>query len=203
MSQENEKHSARYYVLMIAAGSLIFVLLGAGSLAGGILLRQWLLAPPPGEQAAGREDPDVSVAQAAPANDRQAPNFTLHDLEGNEVSLADYLGRPVVINFWATWCVPCEAEMPLINEAYQTYKDDGLAVLALDFMEHPDTVRSFVDYYQLTFTILTDREGSAADDYRVNGLPTTFFIDRSGNIAHFYIGQMSEADLEAGLAKIR
>lgn len=140
--------------------------------------------------------------QAAPKVGNPAPDFTLKDLDGETISLSDYAGRPVLINFWATWCGPCEAEMPEIDAAYQAYRDEGFVVLAVDLQEHPDTVRSFIDYYGFEFPVLLDRNHDVGDRYLVRGLPTTYFVDPSGTVAHIYIGQMDAQDIEIGLRKI-
>lgn len=132
----------------------------------------------------------------------RAANFTLKDLNGDLVSLSDFEGQPVVINFWATWCGPCEAEMPDINDAYLRYRDEGLVVLAIDMAEHPDTVRSFVNYYDLSFAILMDQSQDIGNHYGARALPTTYFVDTSGNIAHVYFGQMRQRDILVGLRKI-
>jgi peroxiredoxin len=131
-----------------------------------------------------------------------AANFTLSDLAGNTVSLADFKGQPVILNFWATWCGPCEAEMPEIDKAYLKHKEEGLVVLAINLAEHPDTVKSFVNYYELAFTILLDRDKVVGKLYGARALPTTYFIDRSGTIVHTYYGQMDEEALAIGLQKI-
>ncbi|MEM7030104.1 MAG: TlpA disulfide reductase family protein [Chloroflexota bacterium] len=131
-----------------------------------------------------------------------AAQFTLKSLDGEVVSLSDFAGQPVIINFWATWCGPCEAEMPDIEAAYLAHKDEGLIVLAVDMAEHPETVRSFVNYYELTFHILIDVDQDVGNHYGARALPTTYFVDRSGNIVHMYFGQMRESDIEVGLRKI-
>ena len=154
-------------------------------------------APAVAQADAGQEKPVLPPRIGNPASD-----FTLSDLEGNTVSLSDFAGQPVIINFWATWCGPCEAEMPAINEAYLNYQAEGLVVLAVDIAEHPDTVKSFVNYYELDFTILLDRDAEVAKQYNARALPTTYFIDSSGIIVHAYFGQMREKDLAVGLKKI-
>lgn len=149
------------------------------------------------EVEAIQQEPELPPRLGNPAT-----NFTLSDLAGNTVSLADFKGQPVIINFWATWCGPCEAEMPEINKAYLKHKQEGLVVLAVDLAEHPDTVKSFVDYYDLAFTILLDRDKAVGKLYGARALPTTYFIDRSGTIVHTYYGQMDEEALAIGLRKI-
>jgi peroxiredoxin len=148
------------------------------------------------------EEKPVEAKPAAPKLGNPAPGFTLTNLQGESVSLADYEGQPVLLNFWATWCGPCEAEMPEINQAYLDFQDEGFVVLAVNLQEHPDTVQSFVDYYELDFPILLDRQEEVSRQYQARALPTSYFVDRSGNIVHAYYGQMDEKALRIGLRKI-
>ncbi|MFQ5856778.1 MAG: TlpA family protein disulfide reductase [Anaerolineae bacterium] len=122
-----------------------------------------------------------------------APDFTLKNLEGEKISLSDFEGQPVLINFWATWCAPCRIEMPAIENMYQKYKDDGFVVLAADVEESITVVRSFVDSMGLTFPILLDYKGDIARrDYRIRGYPTSYFVGRDGKIVAAHRGMMSE-----------
>jgi len=143
--------------------------------------------------------PDTAMP---PKVGNRVTDFTLKDLQGNLVTLSDFAGQPVLINFWATWCGPCEAEMPDINEAYLNHRDQGLVVLAVNLEEHPDTVKSFVDYYQLDFLILLDRKEDVGFQYGARALPTTYFIDPDGIITYVFYGQMDEQDIALGLSKI-
>ncbi len=120
----------------------------------------------------------------------RAPDFTLLNLEGGEVNLCDFRGRPVLINFWATWCPPCRAELPAIQEAYQN--SDNLVVLGLNFQESPQDVKSLVAFEGLTFPVLLDEGGSVALKYRARGLPTSFFVDPQGIITAVHIGPMTK-----------
>jgi peroxiredoxin len=137
---------------------------------------------------------------AAPAAGDRAPDFTLADLDGNEVRLSDLRGRPVIINFWATWCGPCRIEMPELQEAYEEHQDEDLAVLAVNREENPDTVRSF--FYEelaLTFTPLLDTQATVADLYRVFNLPTTFFVDEGGTITAVHRGPLTGGQIASYL----
>jgi len=154
------------------------------------------------DDMADEEKPVLERGAPPPKVGNLAANFTLQDLEGKVVSLSDFKGQPVIINFWATWCGPCEAEMPDIHQAYLKHKADGLVVLAVDMAEHPDTVRSFINYYELTFTILLDRGEDVGRHYGARALPTTYFVDPAGTIVHVYFGQMDEQAIEIGLGKI-
>jgi len=143
---------------------------------------------------------DESESQAA-AN-RPAPDFTLTDLNGNRVSLSQFVGKPVVINFWATWCPPCRAEIPHLIEAYE--REQGQVVfLAISVDEPERIVRDFVEEQGMPFIILLDDGGKVASTYRVNSIPVTFFISRDGEITARYVGQMSPSKIEDGLSRIR
>lgn len=106
-------------------------------------------------------------------------DFTLTDLDGNIVSLADYKGKAIMLNFWGTFCPPCVYEMPLFQEYYERHKDDGLVILAVNLNEPPVTVRRFVKEHGLTFPILLDKE-VVRKQYGVKQYPTTFFVNRQG-----------------------
>lgn len=127
-----------------------------------------------------------------------APDFTLEMLGGGAVSLSELRGQPVLINFWATWCPPCRAEMPAIQRVYERYRDQGFTVLAVDLQESEAQVAAFAGEMELTFPILMDRDGSVFARYRVMGLPSTFFVDQAGIIQEVTVGgPMTEAFIES------
>ncbi|MCW5852685.1 MAG: redoxin domain-containing protein [Anaerolineae bacterium] len=132
-----------------------------------------------------------------------ALDFELSTLDGQKVRLSDFRGRPVVINFWATWCGPCLAEMPLLKKTYDELKDTGLVLLAVDVQEKPDTVRKFAEKEQLPFTVLLDETGLVATYYRVNAYPTTFFVDPNGVIQSWQRGTLTKTTLDRHLDRIR
>lgn len=121
-----------------------------------------------------------------------APAFTLDRLEGGRASLAEYRGRVVMLNLWATWCAPCLQEMPSMQRVYERYRDQGLEILAVALdvqpgMRQPDgsvegVVSAFVERLGLTFPVLLDPRGATERLYAVDALPTTFLIDRDGRI---------------------
>ena len=124
----------------------------------------------------------LSVAYGNPP----APPLVLEDIDGREHRLADLRGRVVVVNFWATWCPPCVAEMPAIQRMYDALADEGLHVLAVNAGESAEDIRSFVRDFEpaLTFPLLRDTNGDTFARWRVLGLPHTFVIDGSGNLAY-------------------
>jgi peroxiredoxin len=134
---------------------------------------------------------DLGAAEALEVGAR-APGFTLPDLDGNEISLANLRGQAVIINFWATWCAPCLVEMPALEQAYQERKDDGLVILAVNRDEDRGAVeRFFYEDLKLTFTPLLDDEARVNDQYRVFNLPTTYFVDRDGIIRGVHRGVLT------------
>lgn len=124
--------------------------------------------------------PAVTAASAA------ASDFTLRDVEGRDVRLSDFAGKVVLLNFWATWCVPCEAEIPHLQKLHETYKDRGFTVLGVA-MDGPETiahVASFVQRYQLQYPVLLDEETKVVGIYNPKRTaPLSLLIDRSGRVA--------------------
>ncbi|MCS7038567.1 MAG: TlpA disulfide reductase family protein [Anaerolineae bacterium] len=139
---------------------------------------------------------------AQPLAGHPAPDFTLSQVGGGELSLADLRGRPVVLNFWATWCAPCEAEMPELEQAYRRYGNAGLVVIGVNQGEDEATVRAYADRLGLSFPLVRDGDTQVGRRYRVEALPTTFFIDREGIIREQVIGQMNTAVLRQRLRSI-
>ncbi|MBL0387639.1 redoxin domain-containing protein [Tumebacillus sp. ITR2] len=110
-----------------------------------------------------------------------APDFQLETLDGHKVQLSDYKGKVVLLNFWASWCEPCRQEMPDIEKAYETYKDQGLVVLGANLQENNVSIKGFADNMGMTFPILMDKDGKlAVQTYKVKPIPTSFFIDQNG-----------------------
>lgn len=124
-----------------------------------------------------------------------APNFTLPVLSGEAVALSDYEGQVVLINLWATWCPPCKAEMPTLNAFYESHREQGFVVLAVNNKEDAATVNAYIQEKGFTFPVLLDTQAEMLDLYQVQGLPTTFIIDRSGQIQHVQIGEITEEQL--------
>jgi thiol-disulfide isomerase/thioredoxin len=178
----------------------IFLLIG-GIVVGlglGLLTLLYLRDNRPGQ-------PSIDMAQAgrlpaAPKVGSAAPDFDLESLSGERLRLQDLSGKPVVINFWATWCIPCEAEMPLLQESYEG--NPGLEVLAVNFAEPSTDVQAFVDKHGLTFDILLDPRAIVQTLYRVRGYPTTYFVDGEGVIQGVHIGVLSQRQLNGYLEQI-
>jgi len=133
----------------------------------------------------------------------EAPSFRLPSLAGEEMDLGSFRGRVVVLNFWATWCPPCVAEMPSLERLHRALGPEGLAVVTVSTDEDPDALREFVTRYGLTLPVLLDPGGRvAATDYRTTGYPETFVIDRAGSLVQHTIGP-AEWDAPEALAHFR
>ena len=117
---------------------------------------------------------------------KPAPDFTLRDLKGNQVSLSDFRGQPVVLNFWATWCSPCRVEIPHLEALYTKYKDQGLVILGMNTETDYMKVKRFAEL-RISYTVLLDG-GTQAQGYDISGIPCTYYIDREGIIQHRSVG---------------
>ena len=130
----------------------------------------------------------------------QAPDFFLSTLDGRRVSLSDFRGHPVLINYWATYCAPCRAEMPLLQRMADQYPK--LVLLLVDERDSTPAARSFVTELHIHSAVLLDIDGKAADLYRITGLPTTIFVRADGTVEGRYIGQTTEQILQPHIAAI-
>jgi len=150
---------------------------------------------PTGEQYGPVELPPALAAPGAKVAANQgalAPDFLLGTLDGGELLLSDFRGRPLVVNFWATWCRPCRKEIPQFVAAYDRFKDQGLVIIGVNLQESKSIVQSYADDFGMKFPIAIDRNGEVAKRYRLLGLPTTFFIDRQGVVRSVFAGPFLE-----------
>jgi peroxiredoxin len=131
----------------------------------------------------------------------QAPDFELSDVDGNRVRLSDFKGKPVLLNFWATWCLPCKIEMPVLDDRYG--KNRGrLEVLAINFDEPKEIVQEFASDLGLSLNVLLDPGGVVQGLYGVRGYPTSFLVDRTGIVRIHHIGLLTEGQLDKYLNEV-
>lgn len=165
--------------------------IGAGILAGLILFavfQQFNKEEMPKSAAA------IKTTSSAADIGTAAPAFTLKDLNGKEVGLEDFKGKKVMLNFWATWCPPCKAEMPAMQKLYET-KSNEIEILAIN-LDPQNKVADFVSENGLSFPILLDQSGGTQQSYSILSIPTTFIIDENGVIQKKHVGSMTLEQME-------
>jgi peroxiredoxin len=179
---------ARRVKIVLQAAAVLVV----GSL---VALLGWQVA----KQEAGR---GLSAAVAA-GKRPYAPQFELPRLSGEgSISLAEYRGKAVVINFWASWCGPCKTEAPLLQDAWERYAEEGLVVLGVDAQDFRTDARRFVARYGLTYPIVHDRNGSTLGRFGNTGFPETWFVGRDGRLVGEHIqGELTADMLEENIGR--
>jgi len=190
---------------IVSALSLLLLLLGACGGASASAPSGDAIAFEELPEGMGRGYPNVSLADinntgTGSESGDQAPDFILQTEDGAYISLDDLKGRPVMLNFWATWCPPCRQEMPDIIKAYET--DDELVVLAVNVREEIGAVKPFAEDFQISMPVVMDTDAKLSELYGVRGMPTSVFIDREGAIVAKWPGLLSEDALTAMLASI-
>ena len=131
-----------------------------------------------------------------------ARDFTLETVEGSSVSLTDHRGQVVLINFWATWCPPCRAEIPDLQSTYLERREDGFVVLGVNVEESRAQVQQFMDEVEMTYPALLDEGGEVLQTYRANGLPMSVLVDPEGVIQVRHVGYLTAGQLEDYLADL-
>jgi len=198
--------------LMIAAGVVNFVHRQREQRARLEAMRMQLVPAdgsgvPSADEMAADADP-----YSTPLNGQQAANFTLQDLNGKEVSLASYKGKPLVVDFWATWCGPCKIEIPWLEKLQDQYANQGLAIIGIsaDDLDKDDPAKLFTEKREISdfatkmhinYPVLLDADAIADSYGGVDSLPTTFFIDRTGKIVASTVGLASRDEIEADIQK--
>jgi len=168
-------------------------------------------AAPDSEAADNSGVGDDAVAYISPLNGKQAPNFTLEDLTGRNVSLTSYKGHPVVVDFWATWCEPCKIEIPWFEKLHDQYAGQGLEILGVstDDLDRDDPAKLFTEKRDISdfvakmgmnYPVLLGAD-AVEDRWQIDATPTTFFIDKSGRIVASAVGLTPRDEIEADIKK--
>lgn len=130
-------------------------------------------------------------------------DFTLEDLEGNQVTLSELKGKKVFLNFWATWCPPCKAEMPDMEKLYQETKESDLVILAVNVGEDKKTVQDFIANNNYNFPVLLDTKGDVSRLYQVSGIPTSYFIGTNGLLDSGHTGAMPYESMKESVNNLK
>ena len=140
--------------------------------------------------AVAHQESFKAMGVVSPRNEMPAPDFTLQTSNGNSVSLSDFKGKAVLLNFWATWCVPCKKELPSMQRLYDFLKKDGIEVIAISIDRNQrERVNQYVKDYHLTFPVLLDPSQKVRKNFFIMGLPTSYLIGGDGKLKGFVSGE--------------
>ena len=186
-------------LVLIGAGALYNSLAGSVQLGGLVTTPTETQAPTQVPTETAPEEPtETTETQPTEPSAHIAPDFLLLDMEGNEVTLASFFGKPIILNFWASWCGPCKMEMPEIQKFYEQYGEE-IHFLLVSVDESLDTAKTFISDSGYTFPVYFDTTSMGGYLYGASSIPLTYFIDAQGNLAAYYMGAMSESILQQGV----
>ena len=191
------------FVIVLAGAYLLYDRLGSRYAPDQLAVESTPVPADTAESTAAQPGTQQTAEDAA-AESAAAPDFTAYDADGNAVQLSDYFGKPLVLNFWASWCGPCKSEMPAFQQAYE--QEDGVQFLFVNMTGGRETqadAEALLAQEGYTFPVLFDLDLDAAMTYGVAALPTTYFLDAEGNLVAWAQGAIDAETLQKGLSMIR
>ena len=151
------------------------------------------------QQKTGEED---GIRKTLPKEGDDAPLFSLKLLDDGEFRLADMKGKPVVLNFWASWCHPCRIEAPVLQRVYAQYKDKGVIFIGIALQDTEAKARGYIKEFSITFPNGLDTTGHIGEAYKMYGIPKTFIIGKDGKFSYIHTGEIAEPDLARETEKV-
>lgn len=131
-----------------------------------------------------------------------APDFTIQSFAGEEITLSQFKGTPVVLNFWASWCLECDKEMALLEESAKRYENEVI-FLGIDYLDTEPKARAYLERFDISYPNGPDLGGRVSNDFNIKGVPETFFIGKDGTIKGLKVGPLTEVELEGWIAQLR
>lgn len=187
------KHGKQFVKLLLLGVLMVLVLAGCSSTSKTTDSKN---------DAAVADETSAEASAGITDEPELAPMFTLKDMDGKEISLSDYEGKFLMINFWATWCQYCDEEMPDLMAFQEKHKDE-VTVLAINVGEDQKTVAEYIKKKNLNLKVLLDSDSSVAKDFMVSAFPTTFLIDPAGKVIGYIPGKMSPEDMEGSFKYLK
>ena len=198
MRMDRRPAPLRRFLVALACGTLALVLAAGLWVARTMLSRPSAPSPPPISVPPAGSLPQ-SINDTAPPVGRQAPDFTLPLFSGGTLRLRGLMGKPVVLNFWASWCVPCRAEMPLLVRLHKSYGPRGMVFVGVDVEDYEHDARLFASQYHVDYSLVRSPDERVMRAYAIQGLPSTVFIGADGVVVEKYTGAFLGPDGEKDL----
>jgi cytochrome c biogenesis protein CcmG, thiol:disulfide interchange protein DsbE len=144
----------------------------------------------------------LQKAQAGPRESGMAPDFTLTGFDGQSITLSQFRGQVVIINFWASWCLPCRQEAAYLEQTWRKYKDQGAVFIGIDYVDTEKEALAYIEEFDITYINGPDIKLRIADVYKIKGIPETFYIARNGEIRGMHIGPLQYPQLDEKIEEL-